>query len=383
MSAEATFLPSPEHLKTRHSSKWRRYPSDVLPMHVAEMDYEIAPEIKATLTRMIAESDIGYLGPVPEVAASFAGFTKRHWGWEPDQEQVRIATDVGVGTVEILRTLGKPGDRVLLNSPVYHSFYTWIEEAGMELVDAPLQQSESEWIVDLAEIETQFRAGAKFYLLCSPQNPMGKIFTKAELETIAELAALHGVTVISDEIHAPLVYDETQYTPWLNVSSAAREVGVVVTAASKSFNLAGLKASIVVTQSATMQKRLANLQPAIHWRSGILGAFGMATAYQDCDAWLRTAVAHNQQSRDYLLEQLATRLPQVKTWQPNSGYLAWLDVSALKLGTHPAEQIIREQRVAFVGGWEHGAAYVPFLRINFACNRSSIDAAIAALEAYV
>ena len=382
MSHETGFLPTPQQLHARHSSKWRRYPSDVLPMHVAEMDYGIAPEIQVALTRMIAESDIGYLGPVPEVAQGFAGFALRHWGWELDPEQVRIATDVGVGTVEVLRTLGQPGDKVLINSPVYHSFYTWIEEAGMVMVDAPLQPAESEWIVDLAAIEQQFRSGAKFYLLCSPQNPMGKIFTQQELATIAELAELHGVTVISDEIHAPLAYDAKDFTPWLNVSVAAREVGVVVTAASKSFNLAGLKASVVVTQSTTMQRRLANLLPAIHWRSGILGAFGMATAYSDCDAWLRTAVSHNQQSRDYLLGQLAERLPQVRVWQPRSGYLAWLDVSALNLSDHPAEQIIREQKVAFVGGWEHGENYKNFVRVNFACNRSSIDTALDALAAY-
>jgi cysteine-S-conjugate beta-lyase len=376
-------LPSLEQLRLRHSSKWRRYNSDVLPMHVAEMNYEIAPSIKALLIEFIQNSDIGYLGPVPEVAQAFAGFAKRRWGWQPDPSQIRISTDVGVSAIALLQTLGKPGDRVLINSPVYSSFYSWIQDAGQVVVDVPLIQGDETWHLDLAGIEQAFAEGVSFYLMCSPHNPIGAVFGAAELAAIAELAVKHGVTVISDEIHAPLTYADQTFTPWLNVSEAARKTGVVISAASKSFNLAGLKASIIVTQDSDMWRRVSAVNPALHWRSGILGAFGMAEAFENCDSWLDQAVEANRASRDYLIQQIDLKLPGVKTWLPKGGYLAWVDVSTLKISENPALTIIDERKVAFVPGVDHGSAYPQYVRINFAASQADIDASVDALASYL
>lgn len=376
-------LPSLEQLRLRHSSKWRRYNSDVLPMHVAEMNYEIAPSIKALLVEFIQNSDIGYLGPVPEVASSFVGFAQRRWGWTPDPTQIRISTDVGVSAIALLQTLGKLGDRVLINSPVYSSFYSWIPGAGMVVEDVPLIEGQDTWNLDLAGIEAAFAGGVSFYLMCSPHNPMGAVFSAAELATIADLAVKHGVTVISDEIHAPLTYADQTFTPWLNVSDAARAVGVTITAASKSFNLAGLKASIIVTQNDEMWKRVSAVTPALHWRSGILGAFAMAEAFENGEPWLNQVVEANRETRDYLIKKVASDLPTVKTWVPTGGYLAWLDVSSLEIGPNPALKIIEEQKVAFVPGVEHGPSYTQYVRINFACSKQDIDVSIAALASYL
>lgn len=376
-------LPSLEQLRLRHSSKWRRYSSDVLPMHVAEMNYEIAPSIKALLTEFIQNSDIGYLGPVPEVAESFVGFAQRRWGWTPDPAQIRISTDVGVSAIALLQTLGKPGQRVLINSPVYSSFYSWIQDANLVVADVPLVAGEDTWHLDLAGIEAAFAEGVSFYLLCSPHNPMGAVFSAADLEVIADLALKYGVTVISDEIHAPLTYADQKFTPWLAVSESARKTGVVITAASKSFNLAGLKASIIVTQDQDMFKRVSQVTPALHWRSGILGAFGMAEAFANCESWLDQAVEANRISRDYLLEQINKKLPGVQTWMPRGGYLAWLDVTALNIGHNPALKIIDEKKVAFVPGVDHGPDYTQYVRINFAASKADIDASVDALASYL
>jgi cystathionine beta-lyase len=377
------FLRPLAQLRERHSSKWRRYPADVLPMHVAEMDYEIAPSIKALLIDFIERSDIGYLGPIPEVGEAFATFAARHWNWQPDAKQVRIATDVGVGTVEILRALAQPGDSVVINSPVYSSFYGWTKEAKCNLVDVPMVADQETWRLDVAGIKAAFAAGAKFLLLCSPQNPMGRVHAREELAEIADLAKQHGVIVISDEIHAPLTYEDQTFVPWLAVSDAAREVGVVVTAASKSFNLAGLKASVLVTQSETMAAKIANVEAAIHWRSGILGGFAMAEAYSGCDEWLQTAVATNRSNRDLLTQLVAQKLPGIPYWVPQGGYLAWLDLSSLNLGENPAARILAEHKIALVPGSEHGPAYGQFVRINFACSADSIHQVVDAIASYL
>ena len=369
-------------LKQRSSSKWRRFAPDVLPMHVAEMDYDIADNIKELLLQKISASDIGYTGPVPEVAEGFVKFAKHRWGWQVDPKQVRLSTDVGVSAVEILRAVGNRGDSVVINSPVYSSFFDWIPEVGFEIVDVPLVEAGKTWELDLAGLEEAFKAGAKFYLICHPHNPLGKLFTEAELIAIADLAKKHDVLVISDEIHAPLTYADQKFVPYLSVSEAARETGVCITAASKSFNLAGLKASIIVTDSAAVVAKLSKLPAALHWRSGILGAFAMGEAFANSEQWLDDVIELNRKSRDLLTELLAKHVPTVKYWIPESGYLAWFDVSALNIGENPAAKILEEQRVAFVPGVDLGKQYGNFVRINFACHPESLERAVLALAAY-
>ena len=381
-----------EELRERHSSKWRRFNRDVLPMHVAEMDYEIAPGIKSLLIDLVTRSDLGYLGPVPEVGEAFSGFAKRHWNWGVEPADVRIATDVGVGAVEILRAAGKPGDQVVVNSPVYHSFYEWIKEVGMQVVDAPLirekvggptadnpdtfEKPVTLWRLDLDAIEQAFKAGAKFFLMCNPQNPVGRMHTANELRQLAGLAAHYGVLVISDEIHAPMSYPGETFTPYLSVSDEAKATGVTITAASKTFNLAGLKASIIVTQSDEVRAKLATMPEAMHWRSSLLGAFAMAEAFENGDAWLKGTMMTLADSRKLLAAEIAEKLPTVDFHLPENGYLAWLDLSSLNLGDKPAALLLAKEKVSFVPGDEHGEAYGQFVRINFACRPASIRAAI-------
>lgn len=387
-----TVLRPIEELRERHSSKWRRFNRDVLPMHVAEMDYEIAPGIKSVLIDFVTRSDLGYTGPVPEVGETFAGFAKRHWSWTVEPKDVRLATDVGVAAVEILRAAGNAGDKVLVNAPVYSAFYHWIEEVGMEAVSAPLiresvggpteeepdsfEKSVTVWRLDLAAIEKAFKAGVKLYLLCNPHNPVGRMHSRAELEAVARLADKYGVLVISDEIHAPMAFPGETFTPYLDVSDEAKRTGVTVTAASKTFNLAGLKASIIVIQSDEVRAKLAKLPEAMHWRTSLLGAFAMAEAFENGDAWLKGTMMTLADSRKLLAAEIAEKLPTVDFHLPENGYLAWLDLTSLNLGDKPAALLLTKEKVAFVPGEDHGKGYEQFVRINFACRPASIRAAI-------
>jgi cystathionine beta-lyase len=381
-----------EELRERHSSKWRRFNRDVLPMHVAEMDYEIAPGIKSLIIDFVTRSDLGYLGPIPELGDAFAGFAKRHWNWAVAPTDVRLATDVGVGAVEVLRAAGAKGDKVVINSPVYHSFFEWIKEAGMDVVDVPLirekvggptaeepdsfEKPVTLWRLDIDAIEAAFKAGAKFFLLCNPQNPVGRMHTHSELRQVAALAAKHGVLVISDEIHGPLAYPGETFTPYLAVSDEAKQTGVILTAASKTFNLAGLKASIIVTQSDEVRARMASMPDAMHWRSSLIGAFAMVEAFENGDAWLKGTMMTLADSRKLLAAEITEKLPTVDFHLPENSYLAWLDLSSLNLGDKPAALLLAKEKAAFVPGDEHGEAYGQFVRINFACRPASIRAAI-------
>jgi cystathionine beta-lyase len=365
-----------EELQTHRSEKWREFPKDVLPLPVAEMDFPIAGPIRELLLEMVAHSDLGYLGPIPEMGEAFAKFSWQKWGWGVDPQQVRIATDVGVGVVELLRLFTNPGDRVLLNSPIYHNFYTWIIETHLAKVDVPFAETDSGWILDMASIENEYRSGIKVHMLCNPHNPLGRVYSREELLQLALLAEKYGVIIISDEIHAPITYPEAEFVPFLSLGPVAESVGVVVTAASKAWNIAGLKCAIVLTQNELINDQLKELPSAMHYRASILGAFATARAFEQGNEWLDSVMKTLDFNRYFLQDLLRKKLPEVKYRVPDSSYLAWLDFSALGLGDNPAATLLERGRVAFNAGHAFGPQTGQFVRLNFATSRSVLTEAV-------
>ena len=372
-----------DQLRTRVSAKWREFPEDVLPLPVAEMDFEIARPIRTLLSGMIEKSDTGYLGAVPELAAHFATFAGDRWNWSVDTEQIFTCTDVGVGMVEMARTVVSSGDRILVNSPVYHNFYNWILELKCEMVDAPLVPSPDHplhFILDLAAIEKSYASGVKIHFLCNPHNPTGTVFSREELSQLADLAKKYGVFVFSDEIHAPLVYENGAFHPFLSISDTAREVGICVTSASKAWNLAGLKCAMIITGS-DRTRALADSMPAsVHWRASLFGAFAAATAYT-CSDWLDATLSTLDRNRKHVGSLLASTLPEVGYRIPDCSYLAWLDVSAHNLGENPAEHFLTKGKVAFNAGHTFGPSGAQFVRLNFATSEVILEEAIRRMAA--
>jgi cystathionine beta-lyase len=370
---------SPESLGNfagRSSSKFRRFPEDVLPMHVAEMDFEVASEIRDRLAQMVANSDLGYLGPLPELTEAFSGFAMRRWGWDTASATLKLATDVGVAAVELLRHLAKPGDRVLINTPVYSAFMKWLDEAKLIAHDAPLQLSGDRWQFDIDGIEQAFADGVKLYLLCSPQNPVGTVHTRQELSEVARLAKKYDATVIADEIHAPLSW--APFTPYLSLGEDARATGIIITSSSKAWNTAGLKAAFVMTQSDQMRQKLAGLPEAMNWRASLLGAFSMVTAFESGERWLDQTVETIQVRLGLLRSELAAKLPKAKMFAMESTYLAWIDLSAYGM-ENPQQQVLSDGKVALVAGEDHDPAggYGQFVRFNFATSETRLKEAVS------
>jgi cystathionine beta-lyase len=380
MSDHLTTVPNLSVLQTHRSEKWRGFAKDVLPLPVAEMDFPVAEPIRAILTELVANSDLGYLGPIPELGLGFKKFAQERWNWELDESQVRAATDVGVAVVEILRVMTQPGDSILINSPVYHNFYNWIIETKLNKVDVPFQRTGDEaanpWEIDWAGIEKAYASGIKVHLLCSPHNPLGRIYSKEELLKFVGLAQKHNVLIISNELHAPLTYKGNQYTPILSLGENARKVSIVVSAASKGWNIAGLKCAIIVTQDPVLFARLNEMPLAVHYRSSLLGAFATAVAFSDCGDWLDDVVSQLDVNR-YLIENLLTaKLPSVRYHIPDNGYLAWLDLESLKLGVDPSKVLLEKGRVAFNPGHTFGAQCSQYIRLNFATSPVIVTEAI-------
>lgn len=363
-------------MRTHRSEKWRGFPSDVLPLFVAEMDFPVAEPIKDLLIEMVSHSDLGYLSSIPELGEAFAGFAKRRWNWELNPKYVRLCTDVGVGMVEVLRVTTHPGDKVLINSPIYQNFYNWINETKVELVDVPFIHDGTSWELDFEGIEKQYAAGIKVHALCSPHNPLGKVFTEAELVQIAKLAKKYQVTVISDEIHAPLTFPGQNFHPFLSVCPEAAEVGICVTSASKAFNIAGLKSALIVAQSDAKHELLGKMPPSVHFRSSILGAFAAVVAFNECEDWLAGAISTIESNAHFLKTLLDTHLPAAKYEIPQCSYLAWVDVSALNLGDDPATVFLEKGRVAFNAGKIYGKSASQFIRVNLATSESVLTEAV-------
>jgi cystathionine beta-lyase len=367
-------------LHTHRSEKWRAFPRDVLPLPVAEMDFPVAEPIKALLTEMVAHSDLGYLGPIPELGLGFKKFANERWNWTVDEKQVRAATDVGVAVVEILRVFTQPGDSILISSPVYHNFYTWINETKLTLVDAPFERTGDEstnpWVINWSAIEKAYASGIKIHLLCSPHNPLGFIYTKQDLLKIVALAKKHGVLVISDEIHAPLTFSGETFVPMLSLGADAESVAICVTAASKGWNIAGLKCAIIISQNEQMNSKLANLAPAMHYRASLLGGFATAVAFADSGVWLDTVIAQLDHNRHLIKKLLAENLPTVRYHIPQNSYLAWIDVASLNLGADPSVALVEKARVAFNSGHTFGKQCDQYVRLNFATSPEIITEAI-------
>lgn len=359
----------------RSSTKWLRYDADVLPMHVAEMDFEVAKPIRDKISEMALNSDLGYLGIFPGIGPAFASFAKRRWGWEADPKGIKLATDVGVAAVEILKSVTQPGDRVLINSPVYAAFFGWIKEAECVPFDAPLQLDGDTWRLDLSAIRAAFDQGVKVFLLCSPHNPIGRIHTAQELTEIAMLAKEFDVLVISDEIHAPLSW--VPFTPYLSLGSQATETGVTITSSSKAWNTAGLKAGFLITQSDAVRTKLAGLPEAMQWRSSILGAFAMVTAYTEGVDWLDETVTILQDNLEHLRHEVATMLPKAKMFALEATYLAWIDLEAYGI-PDLANTILKEAKVSVNAGPDHspGDDFQGFIRFNFATSKPRITEAV-------
>jgi cystathionine beta-lyase len=367
-------------LQTHRSEKWRAFPKDVLPLPVAEMDFPVADPIRQVLREMIDHSDLGYLGSIPEMGTAFAGFAKRRWGWSADPLQVRIAADVGVGIVEVLRVITKAGDKILINSPVYPNFWTWCTETHLEQVDVPLTQSEqsingSNWILDWDGIEKAYASGIKAHLICNPHNPLGRVYTREELSRLADLAKKHNVYVLSDEIHAPLTFAEQKFTPFLSVSENARAVGITITAASKGWNIAGLKCAIIVSENEKVHETLNGIAPATHYRASLLGAFASVAAFEKGEPWLDSAMVEIDKNRNLVAELIAAKTPGVGYRIPHCSYLAWLDLTSFNLGEDPSAVLIEKGKVAFVPGVRFGAQSSQFVRLNFATSPQILEEA--------
>jgi cystathionine beta-lyase len=358
---------------TRTSVKWRAYDPEVIPVWVAEMDARPCAEVVEVVTHALRTGDTGYAYADP-YAEAFAGFASRRWDWKVDPATTLVLPDVMIGVEEILRVI--VGDAVVVSTPCYDSFHGFVESVRKRPVVAPLGPDHR---LDADALDRAFAdAGSgSAYLLCNPQNPTGTVHTHDELATLAELANRHGILVVSDEIHAPLVAPGVEFTPWLAVPGS--ETGVSIVSASKAWNLAGLKVALAVPGAAS--PALVDVHEVVTHGANHLAVLAQTAAYAHGEGWLDQLNAEVAENRALLTDLLARDLPQVSVTPAESTYLAWLDCRTLG-HEDPAEFFLTHGQVALAAGHRYDpASGAGWARFNLGTSPAVIEEAVRRMVA--
>lgn len=368
-----------DQLRQRSSAKWRRYDPDVLPLWVAEMDVELAPPVRDALDRAVRLGDTGYPAGTayPE---SFVDFAHTRWEWSDlTIADVRPVAAVIQGYTDALLLAAGPGGTVVVTSPVYPPFYSYLREAGITVVEAPLtprMQLDPEAIDAALGAATSAGAPGAAILLCNPHNPGGTLHTREELAQVTRVAREHGVSVVSDEIHAPLVYAPGEFTPYLAVDPK----GMALHAASKAWNLAAIPAALLVFGSDAGEAKRTYSAGAHHGPTHF-GALAQTAAYREGGPWLDALLADLDQNRHLLTRLVDEHLPGVRYVEPEATYLAWLDCRALGLGDDPAAVFLERGRVALNSGPMFGTGGAGHVRLNIATSPAILTEAVHRMSA--
>ncbi|MFV0632883.1 MalY/PatB family protein [Demequina sp.] len=366
-------------LRSRTSAKWRRYEPDVLPLWVAEMDVNLAAPIREELERAITDGDMGYAAGTGYTDA-FAAFAAERWGWSIEADHITTVADVITGYTDVICMLTSPGDQVVVNSPVYPPFYSYLRAAGREVIEAPLGE---DLRLDFAALEEAFAsatAGGRSaaYLLCSPHNPTGTAHTRDELTRVAALADQHGVRVVVDEIHAPLVYADHEFVPYLTVDGG--EHGFALHAASKAWNLAGIPAALVVGGSA-VRSELRQYAASPHHGPTHFGTLAQTAAYLHGGPWLEALLTGLERNRHLMGTLVAEHLAGAVYHLPQATYLTWIDCRGLDLGADPSAHFLEHARVALNPGPTFGTGGEGHVRLNIATHPDIITEAVRRMGA--
>jgi cystathionine beta-lyase len=366
---------TPAELRERGSFKWTKGGDGVIGAFVAEMDFGVAPPVRAALLDVLERADLGYLSEhaVNQLAAACAGWQRDHYGWAVDPAWVRPVPDVITALMAAIIVFSRPGSPVIVPVPAYMPFLKVPGDVGREIITVPMAADGGRYTLDLDGIDAAFKRGGHLLILCNPCNPVGRVYDAAELRALTAVVDANGGRVFADEIHAPLVYPGGVHLPYAATSETAAAHTVTGTAASKGWNLPGLKCAQLLLSAAADAAVWAGRGPMFEHGTSTPGAWASAAAYAEGGAWLAEVVDYLDGSRRLLGELLAGQLPEVGYEPPEATYLAWLDCRALLAGhgieTSPAEFFLAKAGVLATDGAACGQPGEGHIRLNFGTPR--------------
>ncbi|MGH8762528.1 MAG: MalY/PatB family protein [Nitrosospira sp.] len=358
--------------------------AEVIPLWVADMDFAAPAAVTRALVERAAHPVYGYTVYPDSLYESLIDWLGRRHGWEVQREWIVMCPGVVPSLHAAVMAFAEPGDSVIVQPPVYFPFFSAVTRTGRQLVHNPLRRGNNRYSIDFDHLE-QCAAGARLLLLCSPHNPVGRVWSKQELEDILEIARKHDLVIFSDEIHADLIYaGNTHHSLSMLAETLAKNLPNIITAVapSKTFNIPGLNLSALIVPDPECRRALVQTFEAMHVSaSNPFSIVAFEAAYREGEAWLDELLIYLRQTRDYVAEYLATHLQEIRLIEPEGTYLLWLDCSALKasLGVNDAQLrhfFIHEAGVGMSPGTLFGEAGSGFMRMNIGAPRHIIKMAL-------
>jgi cystathionine beta-lyase len=375
--------------KNTNSMKWdfaaERYGSSELwPMWVADMDFQAPQPVLDAMQEVLDHGIFGYHRRPESLKDATTEWIRTRHNWNVSNEQLVFTPGVVPAISHLIQTFTEKGEGVILQTPVYYPFYMLVDNNERTLYKNPLKETNEGFTIDVENLEEQMKAGAKMLLLCSPHNPIGRVWTEDELQQIAALAEKYNVLVVSDEIHADLILSGV-HVPFSKAAEGYDVETITCMAPSKTFNLAALQLSYVVFEKKASQKAYeAHLQRNFVGIDNPFATAAAEAAYRHGTEWLEELLVHLRENVDYLKDQLESAIPEAHVIKPEGTYLVWIDLRGLGMDKKELEEWLRKEAgVALSDGHIFGDEGAGFVRINVACPRTHIDEGVRRLkEAY-
>ncbi len=361
----------------------RGYPSDMIPLWVADMDFSVPECIKTAMREIVDRGIFGYSLMGDRFYSAVENWFFHRYGWKVDRSWLAQTPGVVTALSAAVRVVTEPGDGVLLQSPVYHHFFNAVERNGRRVVENPLKYENGQYSMDFADMEEKIRTEKiKLMMLCSPHNPVCRVWSAEELKELGRICKKYGVTVLSDEIYCDFFSPGYMHTPFANACPELTEQLIVCTSPSKSFNIAGLQISnIIIPGQALRDAFRTELGKVGYNNCNYYGMQACTAAYEQGEEWLDACKAYIWENVQYIQKFIETRLPQIHVVEPQGTYLMWLDCSGLGLSPQELETLLLEKaRIWPDMGTKFGEKTGQFIRLALACPRSVVEEAMLRLE---
>jgi len=357
--------------RNTNCSKWDTTKDGVLPMWVADMDFEVAPQITKAITNRAKHEVFGYAVIPEKFYTAEINWWKKRYDFDIQKEWIVPTIGVVPTLSTIIQAFCQKDDKVLIQYPVYQVFDMAIQRNSMQIVSNDLIYENNTYKIDFEDFEEKVKdEKVKLFILCNPHNPVGRVWSKDELKLMGELCIKHNVLVLSDEIHRDLVYKNYKYTPFASINEEFLQNSITCTAPSKTFNIAGLKASNIIVANKDYKQKVEKILNQNFTNSiNIFGIEAFIAAYELCENWLDELLVYLEKNKDYLISYINKNIPELKVIEPEATYLLWIDTSKLNINsTQLAKKLEDLGKLRIISGITYGKNGDNFFRINIACS---------------
>lgn len=373
-----------------HSVKWDELetkfgdiPNDVLPMWIADMEFRSSKPIIEAINKAAEHGIFGYTSRPDSYSQAIIDWMGKRHNWKIKKGWLAFSPGVVPALSLIIRAFCQPGDKVVVQPPVYYPFFRVIENNGCHIANNPLKLSNKKYFMDYEDLERKIDdPRVKLLILCNPHNPVGRVWQKEELIILGEICLKHNIIVVSDEIHADILFEGYKHTPFASISPAFAHNSITCTAPSKTFNLAGLQTSSLIIPNKKYYKIYENILNSLALdENNVFGLVALEAAYRDGEEWLEQLLSYLNENLEFLMKYFKERIPKIEVIKPEGTYLVWLDCQQLGLNSKDLNNfMIKKAKVALDDGYWFGIEGRGFMRINIASPRSFLEEGLERIE---